>query len=436
MSLGRNNKGNYMRLNKSHITVAVLMAGAAWAADFEVPPEQPASASLAPELASGPNFHVSEPVQSDGLMHHYVIESSFGQFPAYGQDALKIRVREVAALTELSKKTDIGVVTKTVEEGVENDAKTVRKVVTNPVGTITGIPKGIGHLFSGYKAQANEFTDRNKSSDDGKGGSNVVHNAKEDATRYADRYLGVSAAERRYYAELGVDPYTNNAVLRKAVHHLAKVQATVNLGMHFVGVPGVPYLADVQRAMDAIYNEDPAVLRERQRKTLAGYGLSPAEVARFENTLLLSPTRQTILVEDAKMLDGVDGRGELFRHAMGLTSDEEVGVFIASTRMLVRLHAQEPISRIFEGLRLPTAETRDGKIVILGAFDAVYWTEEVAGYEAALRAALPPESHGLEVWLSGSVSPETRRQLTSHGWVVHEHAEDELPKKLALLVHP
>jgi len=29
------------------------------------------------------------------------------------------------------------------------------------------------------------------------------------------------------------------------VNHLAKVQATVNLGMHFVGVPGVPYLADV-----------------------------------------------------------------------------------------------------------------------------------------------------------------------------------------------
>jgi len=43
----------------------------------------------------------------------------------------------------------------------------------------------------------------------------VVHNAKADATRYADRYLGVSAAERRYYQELGVDPYTNNQVLKR-----------------------------------------------------------------------------------------------------------------------------------------------------------------------------------------------------------------------------
>ena len=426
-----------MRLYKSRIIVAVLIAGSAWAVAFDTPPEEPASASLPPELATGPNFHVKDPVQSDGLMHHYVIESSFGEYPAYGQDALKIRVREMAALTELSKKTDIGVVTKTVEQSVENQAKTVRKVVTNPIGTITGIPKGIGHLFSGYKAEAGEAADQAKKDTSGSNsGSNVVHNAKADATRYADRYLGVSAAERRYYQELGVDPYTNNQVLKKAVHHLAKVQATVNLGMHFVGVPGVPYLNDVQRAMDAIYNDDPAGLRARQRKVLAGYGLSPAEVARFENTLLLSPTRQSLLVEDAKLLDGVEGRGELFRHAMGLTSDEEVAVFIASTRMLVRLHAQQPVAKILEGLRLPTVQTRDGRTVVLGAFDAVYWTEEVAGYESALHAALPPTSHGLEVWLSGSISPVAREQLTSHGWVVHDQAEEALTKKLALVVNP
>jgi hypothetical protein len=424
-----------MRLYPIRIMVAVLIAGAAWAVDFDAPPEEPVSASLTPELASGQKFHVQDPVQSDGLMHHYVIESSFGEFPAYGQEALKVRVREMAALTELSKKSDIGVATKTVEQSVENQAKTIKKVATNPIGTITGIPKGIGHLFSGYKAEANEYADKaKKDASSGNSPSNVVHNAKADATRYADRYLGVSAAERRYYQELGVDPYTNNQVLRKAVHHLAKVQATVNLGMHFVGIPGVPYLGDVQRAMDAIYNEDPAVLRARQRKVLAGYGLTPEEVARFENTLLLSPTRQSLLLEDAKLLDGVDGRAELFRHAMSLTSDEEVGVFIASTRMLVRLHAQEPVARILEGLRLPTAETRDGKTVVLGAFDAVYWTEEVAGYESALRAALPATAH-LEVWLSGSISPAARDQLTSHGWVVHDHAEDTLTKKIAQLVN-
>lgn len=400
-------------------SIAILLAATAWAVDFELPAQESASASLPPELASGPDFHVSEPVESDGLMHHYVIESRFGTYPAYGREALKIRVREMAALTQIANTTDVEVVAKTVEGSVQSQVKTLSQVATHPVSTVVGIPKGIGHLFHGYKAQADEVIDDQKSHGS-KGPSNMAATAKSDATRYADRYLGVSAAERRYYQQLGVDPYTNNKVLRKAVGHLAKINAATNLGMHFAGVPGLPYLGDVRRAMDAIYNEDPAVLRARQRVTLAGYGLSAEEIKRFENTLLLSPTRQRVLEEEAKLLEGVAGRDELFRHAMSVTSEEEVQVFLQSARLLAAVHKQHPIARILAGLRLPTAETSDGHIVAIGAFDAVYWTADVAGYEAALHAALPPSATGLQLWLSGSISPRARSELTARGWDVHE----------------
>jgi hypothetical protein len=400
--------------------IAILLAASAWAVDFELPALEPASTSLPSELASGADFHVSEPVESDGLMHHYVIESRFGTYPAYGREALKVRVREMAALTQIAKTTDVEVVAKTVEGSVQSQVKTLSQVATHPVSTVVGIPKGIGHLFRGYKAQADELIDDQKTRDRSKGPSNVAATPKSDATRYADRYLGVSAAERRYYQQLGVDPYTNNKALRKAVGHLAKVNAATNLGMQFAGVPGLPYLGDVRRAMDAIYNEDPAVLRARQRVTLAGYGLTAAEIKRFENTMLLSPTRQCVLEEEAKLLEGVAGRDELFRHAMSVTSEEEVQVFLQSTRLLAALHKQHPIAKILAGLRLPTAQTSDGGIVVVGAFDAVYWTEDVAGYEAALHAALPPAATGLQLWLSGSISPRARSELTSRGWDVHE----------------
>jgi hypothetical protein len=406
--------------------LAVLLTAGAMAVDLETPPEESAAASLSADLVSGPNFHISEPVASDGLMHHYVIDSRFGVFPAYGREALKIRAREIAALTQISKTTDVDVITKTVSRRVQTDAKTLTQVATNPVKTVVGIPKGIGHLFNGYKAQASELSERSKKQDGSGSASNIARDAKANATKYADRYLGVSAAERRYYQQLGVDPYTNNAVLRKAVKHLAKVDATANLGMHFVGVPGVPYLGDVRRAMDAIYNEDPAVLRARQRTTLAGYGLNPTEINRFENTLLLSPTRQSLLAEVAKSLDGVAGRDELFRHAMGLTSEEEMQVFLQSTGLLVRLHARRPVARILAGLRLPTAQFGDGRIVVLGAFDSVYWTEDVATYESTLHAALPSASNGLELWLSGTISQRARSELATRGWEVHDKAVETL----------
>jgi hypothetical protein len=402
--------------------LAVVLATTALAADFETLPGEPAAASLSAELASGPNFHVSEPVMSDGLMHHYVIDSRFGTFPAYGHDVLKNRVREVQALTQLSKITDVDEIAKTVERRVENDAKTLGQVLVNPIGTVTGIPRGIGHLFNGAKAQATEFSEKSNKQDGTTGNSDVIADAKSNATHYADRYFGVSAAERRYYQQLGLDPYTTNVVLRRTIRHLAKVDAATNVSLHFVGVPGVPYLGDVRRAMNAIYTEDPAVLRARRRTALAGYGLTPAEIDRFENTLLLSPTRQSVLEEVAKSLEGVQGRDELFRHAMSVTSEEEVQVFLQSTGLLVRLHLRRPVARILAGLRLPTAQFSDGRIAVLGAFDAVSWTQDVAGYESALHASLPTDSKGLELWLSGAVSPVARGELTSRGWEVHDDA--------------
>jgi hypothetical protein len=359
-------------------------------------------------------------------MHHYVLVSRFGNFAAYGRTALAVRVREVSALNRIAKTTDVDVVVKTVTGRVQSDAKTIAQAAGNPVKTVVGIPKGVSHLFNGYKAQANELSQQVQQHGGPGEISHVARDAKADAARYAARYLGVSAAERRYYQQLGVDPYTNNEALRKAVHHLAKIDAAVNLGMHFVGIPGVPYLGDVKRAMDAIYNEDPAVLRARQRATLAGYGLNTAEIKRFENTLLLSPTRQSLLAEYAKSLVGVAGRDELFRHAMSLTSEPETEVFLQSTGLLVRLHTRRPVNRIVSGLRLPTAQFGDGGIVVLGAFDAVYWTEDVAEDEEALHALFPGSAGRLELWVSGTLSPRASSELSARGWEVHDHAAETL----------
>ena len=68
---------------------------------YEVPPELHPAAILPDLLAAGTDYHVVDPVQSDGLMNHYVLESKFGRFEAYGKFALAVRVNEVRALTEL-----------------------------------------------------------------------------------------------------------------------------------------------------------------------------------------------------------------------------------------------------------------------------------------------------------------------------------------------
>jgi hypothetical protein len=420
-----------MRIAILLTAITVLVAGTAGGSEnenFDVPADEGPGVSLTPVQVSGKNFKIRDPVHSDGLMHRYVIESRFGEFEAYGRDALDLRLREIAALTEISETSESEVALKAVARGVEEDVKSVVSVVTNPVDTVLGIPRGIGHLLGGYRARGGELADKVKTSgnSDAEGnGKPSADQAKGLARKYVDRYMGLSKAERRWYAKLDIDPYTRNEVLRRAVRRLAKVDSGVSFGMKFVAA-GVPYAGEARRALDAIYNEDPAVLRKKRREALASFGLTPAEVERFENTLLLDPTRQQALVDAMKTLEGVSGREELLRTAMSVTSEVEAEVFLRSARLLLHMHARRPIAGIVAGLRLPCAKFPDGRVAVFGAFDAVQWTTEVAGYEGALLDSLPADTPAREVWLSGTISPRARAALEQRGWEVHAQAYDAI----------
>jgi len=413
--------------------VAAAQAPPAAPAGFESPPAEPPAASLSPQQVTGENFHVEDPVASDGLMHHYVLVSRFGSFPAYGHDALVVRLHEVAALTSIERTSATDVVFKSVSRGLQEDVKAVFQLARNPFRVVLGIPTGIGHLLSGYKAQAQEASAQARKalapadgSGSAGGASAAASKVRAEASDYARRYLGITAAERRWYRHLDVDPYTDNQVLRNAVKRLARLDAAASFGMRFTPVGAIPYAADVRRALDAIYNEDPAVLRQRSRATLAGFGLTAAEIERFENTPLLSPTRQSLLREAAQSLAQVEGRDELFRHAMSVTTEEEVDVFLNSTRLLVRAHARHPVVRILAGVRVPAARTADGRVQVFGTFDSVYWTAEVADYERALREALPADAAARELWLTGVVSARARQELEQRGWRVQAQADAAL----------
>ena len=419
-------------------SAALLYAASCAAADdFESAPDEPASASLSAAQVAGNDFHVHEPVTSDGLMHHYVLESRFGTFSAYGQSELAVRLGEVAALATIARTSAADVVFRSVTRGLQEDVRSATRIATDPAGVVTGIPRGIGHLLSGYRAQAREISQQAGQALHGSGeaagtgtasgtAGRVASQTEHYAKSYADRYLGLSAAERRWYASLHADPYTDNEVLRGAVKRLARIDTAASFGMRFAPI-GIPFAGEVNRALEVIYNEDPAVLRQRRHEELLAAGLTAAEVTGFENAPLLNPTRQTMLVEAVRALAGVSDRAELLRHAAAVTTEVETEVFLASTMQLVRFHTRQPVARIVTRVRVPSAQLPDGRIVVFGAFDAVYWTEQVAAYERDLRAALPSNATGHDLWLTGSVSPRARTELQRLGWGVHDRSEAPAP---------
>src|SRR5215469_6830751 len=397
---------------------------------FETVPDHSPPELLPATMVSGTNFHVVDPVHGDGLMNRFVLESHFGKYDAYGRTALAIRIQEVAALTTLSKVSDVDLVAGGMARGVETQVGTAVTVVTHPVGTVVGIPKGIAHLFQGYSAKGQEALAEAQSTvkssgggGGGGGGSSVdVKKGEAAARHYAERYLGVTSAERGWYERLGVNPYTDNQLLRDAIRRAAKTEAVGSFGVKFAGLPALPGIELTQRAVDAIYHEDPAAVRARTRKTLAGYGLSAGEIESWLNAPLLNPARQVLLLSVAERLNGVAGRAELFRHSLGLTSNEEVQVYLLSAELLVKAHASHPLAEIIADVRLPAAQRPDGRQVVCGAFEAVYWTESVARAETELQSALPPlpQDAVRELWLMGTISDRARTEAQQRGWELHE----------------
>lgn len=416
-----------------------LMRGAAASdssAAFEDPPDLAPSALLPASMISGADFHIVEPVPSDGLMRRYAIDSKFGRFTAYGRAALELRIHEIAALTEIAKTSTVEVAAGGVGRGIGTQVQTAVGVVAHPVATVTGVPRGIAHLFHGYVDEGKEAAgDARKAAAPAAGAaatSSSVAQRESAAKRYASRYFGLTAAERHWYEKLGVDPYTDNAVLRKAIHKIAKVDAAAGFGLKFVGIPSIPGIGDIHQVMEAVYKEDPATIRARTRATLAGYGLDQSEIEHWQNVLVLSPTRQVLLLKLAAGLEAVDGRDELFRHAMGLTSDSEAQVYLQSLELLVLAHRKQPVASILAGVRLPAARRADGSMVVCGAFDAVYWTSDVERGEQQIRQTLTQGGAGTagtrELWLDGSASDRVRQELRDRGWTLREAALTSMPE--------
>jgi hypothetical protein len=407
------------------VALTQTVGAAAPTALYEAPEWHPADVLELGEREAA-LYRVRDPITTDGLMPEYVLETKFGPLPAYSHRELLEREQEVRALEVALATRDLSVILDTTKRQVEGSLKTVAAAAKDPVGLIVGLPRGVVNLFRGAAAQVREFgreaaKETAPADPDHAPAStqDTAEHAEQAAAHYADRYLGLSADERGWFERLGVNPYTDNVRLREAVKHLAHVEAATALGLRLAALPSIPYAGDVQRAMDAVYHEDPAVLREERRSTLLGYGLAAEDIDRFENTAVMSPTRQHRLVLAAAGLNGVSGRDVLFRQAALLKSEDEADIYVDSSEFLRHEHEAHPLVSLLPDVRLPAGVYADGSGgVVTAAVEAVYWTATVDAAERTLAAGLPTTLTSRTLRIRGTVSERAKEQLTARGWTV------------------
>ena len=114
---------------------------------------------LSPDLATGPYHRVLNPIMADGYMLHFTVESTFGSFEVTGLGALRKLVRELSAIAELKKIKNTEAWGKQVKNSATGSLQFVGKMITSPVDTVSGLPKGV------YKGVENAKTAATTSKD-------------------------------------------------------------------------------------------------------------------------------------------------------------------------------------------------------------------------------------------------------------------------------
>ena len=127
-----------------------------YAQDFESPPVLKASEALPSEMQRGESFVVQEQVRNDGFMNHYVVDSDYGQFGAYGNLALAKLIQEIGALDQLEEVSKSEVFRDSLKKSATGQVEAVKEFADKPVETVKGVPGGLKRSFKKYKRDAKE----------------------------------------------------------------------------------------------------------------------------------------------------------------------------------------------------------------------------------------------------------------------------------------
>ena len=169
-------------------------------------------------------------------------------------------------------------------------------------------------------------------------------------------------------------------------------------------------------------SKDPYELQDLNRKRLVETGAEEALIEKYLENPNMSPSQQTLLTAAIAEIEGAIGREGVLRQALNSKTEAEANFLIKTVTMLAWYHLnQKPITEVLTYAAVPVGMTEDGTSAFLFAVDHVYWTETIANATSQhVEQTQAGKSGAAEVWLLGTASERTHKELTDLGFAVHE----------------
>jgi hypothetical protein len=375
---------------------------------FEVPHNRLASSFLPATMISSPYFRVRETVICYGYMDSFTVDSNYGVFQVTGDGALRKLLREIQAIDTLNKVKRSDAYLEGLKKAGKQPLEFGANLVTNPVDTISGIPRGVAQLFQDVSTSVS-----------------TTANPSEDSK--AAQLLSMSSAKRDLARQLGVDVYSSNTVLQRELNSLAWATAlgslTLSAALAPVGGPAVLAVSltrTSQELNNLLADEPPARLRQMNQERLSDMRVPGDLATSFLDHPSYTPRHSTVICTSLSALGSARGRDAFIKMALSAHDEETANFFMNTAETLRGYHlGVAPIQDITVIAPILFASGSNGHVVIPFPLDYGVYTERASklfpDVLARYQAASPAKVKKYEFWVTGTLTPLARQQLGKLG---------------------
>ena len=400
------------------LAIGIMTLGTASAQTFEVPSNRLASQILPANLISSPYHRVREMVVSYGYMHHFTVDSQFGVFQATGDGALRKLVNEIYAIASLKEFKATDAFLTSVGAAAKAPFSFAKNLITHPIDTVSGIPKGVFQIF-GNAAEA----------------ITMEHDPAEDGR--IKQLLFVSSWKRDFAAKRGVDVYSSNKVLQEELNSVGWAAAigglTVSLATMGASATGVVVMKNLRMADqigNALTEEPPSRLRIINLEKLQSIGIPEDLANRFLDHPHFTPRHDTVISANLAHMKNARGQGAFLESALAAIDEVGANFYMNMAQTLSGYNdTVSPIEdiRVIAGLTM--ARAQNGRVLIPFPLDHGVWTkraDQVISYLTTTYRAETGFTGGFDFWVTGTVSALAQQGLAGYGLAVTENVDEGL----------
>jgi hypothetical protein len=370
---------------------------------FESPPTAQADEILESQ-ASGPNYRVESLVRSDGLLHIFVLSTAFGSYQIAGDDLMRERIRELAALRKLQAMSESDIFVKSLGQAAIAPVRYGEDLLTDPKVTLQKSFSGVANMFDRIGAG--------------------LTNSRASRDSAIGSVLGVDEARRTLAVQLGVDPYTDFPPLASKLSDVASAAALGGLSTRglMMAMPGgagiaVSTASTADTLSGTLAQKTSAQIVALVKGQMLKLKVPSIVTDRFVQNRTYTPADLLIISQALRRMRAGNAALFIARAADAGTRDE--AYFQRRRAQILADNANAlGIGPFVSVGGFPLNRSNDGGIIAVFPFDQVAWTENVARTFEAVAKSISGQPGMPVLALTGKLTDEAQANVIRLGWTI------------------